>query len=295
MMTKNLLVDTNNLAFVIRHSSLKKPQSRAKKEEFATEYILLQMIKTTLSYARKFGCNAIVIAADSKNTWRTDLYPMYKGKDDKIDDPYYKDTIEAAKRFIDFFTNQTSAMVLSVDRCEADDIIAVWCQESPTTNVILSSDKDFLQLVDDKTSLYSIPQRTFREIPEGTTAEYLLFLKCFRGDMGSDNITSAYPRVRETLIKEAYNDDFKLLNMLETVLPSGEKVGDLFERNMNLIDLSLQPCMYRTLILQAINNYSYGTYSEFKAIRALFELGIRKETEFLQSYAPLLSKRPTFK
>lgn len=295
MTTKNLLVDVNNLAFAIRHASMKPVSNRSKKEEFATEYIFLQMIKSTLSHARKFSCNALVIASDSKNIWRTDIYPMYKGKGDKVEDVYYKETIEAAKRYQQFFRDNSAAMVISVDRCEADDIIAVWCQESDVKNIILSSDRDFVQLLNENTELYSIQQRTFREVPEGTTADYQLFLKCFRGDLQSDNITSAYPRLRETLIKKAYTDDFELLNLLETVLPSGEKVGDLFERNVTLIDLTQQPCMYRKMIEMAINTYSHGSYSEFKAIKALYEFGVKKDSDFLHGYAPLLGRRPTFK
>jgi len=78
--------------------------------------------------------------------------------------------------------------------------------------------------------------------------EYMLFEKCIRGD-SSDNVFSAYPGVRATKIKEAFNDkdnqgfawnNFMLARWTDH---NGNeyRVKDCYERNKHLIDLTQQP------------------------------------------------------
>ncbi len=295
-MHRNLIVDLNNLAFGLRHAVLGRPKSHSQKEDMAMEYLLLKMIKTVFSNVRKFSCSGVVIACDSKNVWRKDIYPLYKEGKSDYEDVYHDDVIVAANMFKDFFTNQTACYVLEVPRTEADDIIAVWCQESRgVENVILSSDKDFIQLIDERTSLYSIQQKKFRTIPEDSSVEYELFEKCIRGDMGNDNITSAYPRIRKTKIIEAYNNDYELLNTINHILPSGERVGDLFERNLKLIDLTQQPAEIREEIKTSINNYRHGMFTELGALKAIYDMGIRNQNDLFEGYTRPYEQPPKLK
>lgn len=78
--------------------------------------------------------------------------------------------------------------------CEADDVIAFICRLifPDDQKVIVSSDQDMLQLVENKTVVYSPSKKTYwtrRDIMEnvGVVAENFIYVKAFKGDR-SDNI-----------------------------------------------------------------------------------------------------------
>jgi hypothetical protein len=287
----NLLVDINNIAFATRYAKLGTPKSKRQKERKATESLFKEILQTILNHAFYERCSSIIIAQDSKDVWRRDIYPMYKKSSTTDEDIYYSETLAAADMLSEFIKECTSGMVLSVNRCEADDIIGVWCQESDSHNTILSTDRDYEQLVDSKTRLYSPVQKVYRE-PED--AQFSLFVKCIRGDK-HDTISSAYPRVRLEKLKEAWEDDYAFLNLLETVNKSGEKVGTLFERNQKLIDLSMQPQHLRDLITNKISNYECGKYSEMKAKKFLHDRGLEMASDMLNFKDKCLKNKPIFK
>lgn len=258
----NLIVDLNNMIFSTRYSQVKTPSRSQRKEEFVTELIFKESLGSIVYFANLFKADSIVIACDSPNVWRRDIYPEYKGGNDH-DDVYYKETIAAADLTKQFFRECTNSAVIEVPRTEADDVIAVFCQESVgVKNIILSSDKDFIQLIDSNTSLYSPPQKVWRESED---SDYELFLKCIRGDRG-DNIFSAYPRVRETKLKEAWEDPYEMQNLLETVRKDGKKVKECFDLNLALIDLSQQPVNIRQDIIDALNKPYVNNYGELKML-----------------------------
>jgi DNA polymerase-1 len=89
-----------------------------------------------------------------------------------------------------------------IDGIEADDCIAYSVQsylntlfEEPVRKIIVSSDKDFIHLIDENTDVYShstkclINENNVKEI-FGYTPKNYLTLRCFTGDR-SDNITGA--------------------------------------------------------------------------------------------------------
>lgn len=285
-MRKNLIVDINNLAFTALNTSKIKPAKTIRqKEKYAKEFIFKTVLDNILYHAAKFGCSAIVIAADSKKVWRKDFYPEYKANHDEHDNVYYDDVIAAIELLREFFEGYTGAYYLSVPKCEADDIIAVWCQSSEgVQNIILSSDKDFIQLVSDETSLYSPPQKKFRETID---PQYDLFVKCIRGDRG-DNIHSAFPKVRETRLKKAWEDELEMMNLINEKHPiHGNIVGEHLEFNQKLIDLREQPIEIRVDILNAINTYTNGKFDEIKAMRFLKENNLGAFVDSIRNAVPL--------
>ena len=78
--------------------------------------------------------------------------------------------------------------------------------------------------------------------------QWLLFEKCIRGD-SSDNVFSAYPKVRKNKLEEAFKDrqnkGFAWNNLMlqRWVDHNGEehRVLEDYERNRRLIDLTQQP------------------------------------------------------
>lgn len=293
-MHHNLIVDVNNIVFSTKHGRLRPVKSASKKEKFAKESIFIYTLKSILFIARKLKVHSIVLMRDSPNIWRKDIYPDYKANHtDHAEDFYYHDAIEAADMLCDFFRDYTCSWVFSYKRAEADDLIGVWCQESDgVDNTILSSDRDFIQLIDERTKLYSAPQDTFRETED---ASYDLFVKCIRGDSG-DNIRSAYPKVRETVLKAAWNDSVSMLNLVETTLPDGRKVGHELDRNISLIDLTQQPYHIRTGIENMFKTHiDTTTYSQLKAMKFFVDNSLRESCEVLEGLDRVLKKPPIFK
>ena len=274
----NLIVDLNNLVFAIRFSKIKTPSSRKRREDYVTELIFKETLTTIVRFANEFGSDAIAVACDSSNVWRKDVFPDYKANRDH-GDVYYDETIEAANLTKKFFKECTNVAVFEVPRTEADDVIAVMCQESRgVDNIVLSSDKDFVQLINENTRVYSPFQKAWRESDD---VGYDLFVKCIRGDSG-DNIRSAYPRVRETRLKSAWEDSYVMLNLMETVKKDGEKVVDHYERNRTLIDLSKQPPEIRSAIIKEISSPNQRKFGELKIMAFLSKHNLREFSGMLQ-------------
>jgi 5'-3' exonuclease len=274
-----MIVDLNNLVFAVRFAKIKTPTSRQRRESYVTELIFKETLAMIVRYANELKSDAIAIACDSSNVWRKDIYPEYKANRDHAD-IYYDEIIEAANLTKKFFKTCTNVAVFDVPRAEADDIIAVMCQESRrgVENIILSSDKDFVQLLNDTTKLFSPIQRDWRRTEN---AKYDLFVKCIRGDSG-DNIRSAYPRVRETKLQKAWDDPYTMANLMETVRKDGEKVAIDYYRNSQLIDLSLQPQHLRNEIFSAISSPNQRKFGELKIMAFLGEHNLKKFSGMLQ-------------
>lgn len=132
-------------------SDLKKGTEIEKKN--LIRHVVLSSIK---SYKKKYGkqYGNIVIACDSRNYWRKDFFPNYKGlrkkarEESDLDWTFIFETLNELKSDLaEYFQYK----VISVDKCEADDVIAVLAMNTQEFGqyedvMIISSDKDFKQL-----------------------------------------------------------------------------------------------------------------------------------------------------
>lgn len=273
-MHTNLVVDLNNLCFLTRFGKVKTPASVRQKEKNIDKFIFIEVVDVILRHLANFKCTGLVIAMDSPNGWRKEIYPDYKRSDKEID-IYFNEIVTAANLVFNFFKNYTSAMCLRVPRAEADDIISVIARVSETDTIILSTDKDYIQLISPNVKLFTpMKQGEFRTSED---PKFDLFLKCIRGDQ-SDNIRSALPRVRETVLREAFNEQgVKMLNLMETVRPDGVKVLDAFKFNEALIDLTKQPDFILDAIENEIVNYQHGSYSVMASIKFIKDQGFAEQ------------------
>lgn len=157
---------------------------------------------------RLFRPTRIILAFDGKGstTFRKNLFPDYKGNRnisritnwDMFDSK--EDEMKAMNSQMGRLVNYLECLpisLVSLDKLEADDCIGQmvrYFEEDKTCNsiTILSADKDFLQLVSDKTSVYSPVKRKTYGVKE-VLDEYnvhpnnFLIYKVLMGDT-SDNI-----------------------------------------------------------------------------------------------------------
>jgi len=273
-MQTNVIVDLSNLTHIIHHSSLRKNNG-----VFHKNYLIFKTIEFITHISKQYKADGVLVACDSPNIWRKDVYPAYKKNREANRDPYYEEVKEAMIEVKNFFNDLTSIPAISVERCEADDIISVAAANKTVNNVIVSSDKDFIQLINDNTILFSPAQKIERTTED---RDFELFEKCIRGDMG-DNIFSAYPRVRKTRLESAWKDEHEMVNLMETVNGNGDVVKKIYKFNKKLIDLSMQPDYIKQGIHYALNNLSINKYNSIGVMRFIGEHEMKYiSSEFLK-------------
>ena len=268
-----ILIDTANMFFRARHVA----RGSVDMKIGLCYLIMFNSIKKAFN---DFGNGHVVFCLEGRS-WRRSIYEPYKKNRDasrealtpreqEEDEMFW----EAYQELLDYLNTKTNCSVLQEENSEADDLIARWIHNHlDDEHVIISSDSDFYQLINDNVSMYNgianqhitingiyddmgaivMDKKTSapKTIP---TPTYALFEKCVRGDT-SDNIFSAYPGARKkgsrnkTGIQEAYDDrenqGFAWNNfMLQKWTDHNDiehVVRDDYERNKILIDLTLQP------------------------------------------------------
>jgi hypothetical protein len=243
----------------------------------------------TLNSIRKawqdFGGTHVVFCLEGRS-WRKDYYTPYKAqraaaRAAKTVKEQEEETLfwESFDAFKDFVTEKTNCTVLQNQQLEADDLIAGFIQSHPNDDhVIISTDTDFVQLIAPNVKQYNgvmehtithegIFDKKGKRVIDNKTKEakvvpdpqWLLFEKCIRGDT-SDNVFSAYPKVRKNKLEEAFKDrankGFAWNNLMlqRWVDHNGaeHRVLEDYERNRKLIDLTQQPTDIRNIITETI-------------------------------------------
>ena len=271
---KYILVDAMNTYFRARHAVNKKTSIEDRLGS------ALHITITSLGKCwREQKADKIVWCLDGKS-WRRDFYPQYKlNRKVKYSALTDLEKEEDAKFFENFnnlnsfIIEKTNCTVLHNQILEADDLIAGWVHTHPAdTHVIISSDSDYIQLLNHNVNIYNGVQdvlvatngiftqnkpakvKKTGELLQVPDPEWVLFEKCMRGDP-TDNVFSAYPGVRAKSSKkkvgllEAFKDKNKQgfywnnLMLSKWVDHNGkeQKVIDCYNRNKMLIDLSAQP------------------------------------------------------
>jgi 5'-3' exonuclease len=202
-MKKVFLVDSNNL--------LKRAFHGAK--DLESEYFKVKGIYFFFSILRKHVINHkpdnIVFFWDGIDAGyhKHLVYENYKknrsGKswsDGIIDDKkkFEKETISFQKEKIEEYISLMGLNSYSHDKIESDDLICKYIQENPNNyNIVISSDRDLIQLIDDKTSLLFLDkeQELYTYEAHMNLKGYEPFnnpiVKSFIGDT-SDNISKVY-------------------------------------------------------------------------------------------------------
>lgn len=121
-------------------------------EEGLVRHMILNSLRL---YNQKFGkvYGSMVIACDDKNYWRKQEFSYYKANRKKSRDQSDIDwpaVFDILNRIREEIKEHLPYLVVQVESCEADDIIATFCLDVSEDTLILSADKDFIQLHNDK-------------------------------------------------------------------------------------------------------------------------------------------------
>lgn len=256
-----LLIDGHNLLYRCIHSVHYVNAGKCSEDQIFDLW-KHSFLNSIFSSIIKFNANEVVVAVDSSNSWRYNVYPLYKAnrkakrKESKIN---FDKFLPIAFEYIQDIKNTfTTIKFVNVDQCEGDDIIGVLSKKIFDDKIIISSDKDLHQLINPHCKQYDAMQAKFIQCLNPALA---LVIKCVMGDMKSDCIPAIYPRcgakTAAKIIEEGL-DDF---------LSKDETHKKNYERNCILIDLGRIPNDLQENIYTAYEEYPKSPIDRMKIMK----------------------------
>lgn len=243
-----LVIDFANLVFRTIHISQKNNPTDTNFDIWKKD-----VTNVLMSYIYKFNSDRVVIALDSRDTWRKSIFPEYKGKRKDARDKSIIDFDKFFSIYPDFekelMETFKSLIFIKVPTVEADDTIALLAKHYSKRNVeviCVSNDGDLSQLLKYKNFTQWNPI-TRKNIEIFDPVKYLN-AKILKGD-DSDNI----PNVMKGMGKVTAE---KQAGRLAEFLEESEKiVRDNFKRNKMLIDMDLIPQHIQDSIMDCYSKY----------------------------------------
>lgn len=269
-------------------------------------------LMTLNKYYKQYRPKKVVMAFD-RSSWRKeytaeyDYLKPYKGNRRQDMTPAQQLKFEKFKAHLAEFErliiDYTTIITLWGERLEADDLIAGFIQKHPDSSItVISADSDLAQLMKHSNVLIVSPatdkvQNTLEKYNDDP--EYYLFHKCVRGDT-TDNVQSAYPRVRSSKIKEVYDDavegdGFKYINFMKEKWTNQNKqeftVAQMFKHNQVLIDLEKQPDDIRQLMEEVLVEELAleKKFSYFHILKFIGKYKLIKIKDNIEHFIPMLS------
>jgi len=208
-----IIVDTHNLFHRAKHSTRGDVDMKI---GMAFHIMFMSLRKMW----KQFEGTHILFANEGRS-WRYDVNTAYKAnrkvaRVSKSIPEQEEDEImfEALNDLVNYLDTKTNCSMVQCPIAEADDVIALWVQSHPNDeHVIISSDSDFVQLLDDNKRIYDgVMDRLLTKdgvynnkgkkvefviksdskiktgavnpdfVPDEDWMDYSLFIKCVRGD-----------------------------------------------------------------------------------------------------------------
>jgi len=219
-------------------------------------------LKSLAMYRKKYfnTYGELVLADDSYNVWRKDVFPHYKANRKKGRDNDSKDwgqIFDCITVIREELKYNFPYKYICISKCEADDIIGTLCEKyGDTENImIISGDKDFQQLQRyKKVKQFSPITKKSINLTKEQAEEYLAD-HVIGGDTGDgvpnvlsqDNVFVSGLRQRPLSKK-------KREIIKDPLVMNDSEIDRNLERNRSLIDLTYIPSKYKEQILQEFDN-----------------------------------------
>jgi len=255
-----IIVDVNQIMISNLMVQINGRQAVDLNEDFVRHMILNSLRAHNKKFRKEYG--QMVIACDSSNVWRRQAFPNYKAgrKANRAKSEHNWEFIfdvlaKIKKEIKDFLPYK----VIAVDTAEADDIIATLCRRIKEKILILSGDKDFIQLHNEKIRQYNPVLNKFvgkDENPSLYIREHIL--KGDRSDgipnvLSDDNVF--IEGRRQTPLSRK-----KIEAWVNEVVPTfNEEQQKNYERNRQLIDLNYIPKEIEDNINREFDNVEVAT------------------------------------
>jgi len=279
-----ILVDMNQISVASVMMHLHMSKSTIPDDTMVRHMILNSLRMYRTRFSSEFG--ELVLCYDSKHYWRRDYFPQYKAnrkKDRKKSDQDWDAIFECLNTIKEEIRTNMPYKFLEVYGAEADDIIATICSEYDEEIMILSGDKDFIQLQKfPNVKQYSpITKKMVNGInPTGYLQEHIL-----KGDTsdGIPNVLSPDNTFTDGLRQNPLTKK-KIVSILETFPFSSlpDKIKRNYQRNKKLIDLASAPSELSDEILKTYRSSPFGDRS--KLLNYFIHKRLRNLTESIGEF-----------
>jgi len=224
------------------------------------------VLNTLRIYRNKFTkeYGEIILCCDDRKSWRKELFPNYKAsrrKTRKVSDVDWTNLYECLNQLKDELRQWFPYKLLQVEKAEADDIIATLVHLMNERTLILSSDKDFVQLHQFNVRQYSPMQKKFID----GDAKRNLHEKLIKGDVGDgvpnilsdDNVFIDEGRRQKPITTKKVDAWYDL----EPDMYCDSEMLRNYNRNKQLIDLGEVPESIRINITKQFETTQVGVRS----------------------------------
>jgi len=263
-LTKTLLVDGNNL-FKIGFHGVRDYYHNGK-------HIggLYHFINTMRRFIEEDNYDKVIVVWDGENnsSQRRLIYADYKMNRKQSLNEQKKDSYDWQMSRIKQYLEDMFIRQLEIKGCEADDVIAYYCNISEDEHkTIFSADKDLTQLISEKVTIYSPSEKRYIKQGEKINLKYISIphenvktFKIISGDisdnvhgiqyMGEKTFVKLFPEIVDNVLtvedilnraEKLHSEDKNnraLQNLLSGKTKSGVYGEEFFIINKELIDLS---------------------------------------------------------
>ena len=277
-----IIIDMNqiSLASLMMHLNMTKEKTV---DEGMVRHMILNSIRLYRNmFKKEYG--EVILTYDSKHYWRRDYFPQYKMNRKKARENDSKDwdnIFGVLNKIKAEFKEYLPYKYLEVYGAEADDIIGTLCKQEFEPIMIVSGDKDFIQLHKyENVNQYS---PILKKHVNGHNPDTYIRTHILKGDSsdGVPNVLSPDITFTEGLRQRPLGKK-KIETWLESMDSMPEETKRNYQRNEKLIDLDKIPQELEEQILSEIDEAPHGDRS--KLLNYFIDNKLRELTESIGDF-----------
>jgi 5'-3' exonuclease len=258
-----IIIDMNQITLASLMMHLNMTKSKEPDENMVRHMILNSVRMYRSQFTEEYG--EVVLAYDSKHYWRRDFFPNYKAsrrKGREKSDLDWDAIFEVLNKIKAEFKDNLPYKYLEVYGAEADDIIATLVKNKKEPIMIVSGDKDFIQL--QKYSDVKQYSPILKKYVNGYNPDTYIKEHILKGDTsdGVPNVLSPDNTFVDGLRQKPLTKK-KIENWLDANIDDlPDEVKRNYQRNETLISLDKIPSELETEINEVFDNAPCGNRSK---------------------------------
>ena len=258
-----IIIDMNQITLASLMMHLNMTKSKEPDENMVRHMILNSVRMYRSQFTEEYG--EVVLAYDSKHYWRRDFFPNYKAsrrKGREKSDLDWDAIFEVLNKIKAEFKDNLPYKYLEVYGAEADDIIATLVKNKKEPIMIVSGDKDFIQL--QKYSDVNQYSPILKKYVNGYNPDTYIKEHILKGDTsdGVPNVLSPDNTFVDGLRQKPLTKK-KIENWLNANIDDlPDEVKRNYQRNETLISLDKIPSELETEINEVFDNAPCGNRSK---------------------------------
>ena len=259
---KVIIIDMNQISVASLMMHLNMTKQKTVDEDMVRHMILNSVRLYRNMFKEKYG--EVVLTYDSRHYWRRDFFPQYKASRRKSREKDLKDwdNIFSALNMIKAeFKENLPYKYLEVYGAEADDIIGTLCKKESEPIMIVSGDKDFIQL-HKYNNVHQYSPIVKKHIT-GHNPDTYIRTHILKGDTsdGVPNVLSVDDTFTEGIRQRPLGKK-KIETWLESMDSMPDETKRNYQRNEKLISLDKIPQDLEEQILSEIDTAPHGDRSK---------------------------------